>query len=288
MRFDGVHPLPYMVKLTCNEYGTPILIIHNIKRRSQYMKLFRKVLSVVAVLSLVVMAIPARAKAAADVVDFEDGNMAGFAVNTGADGSVDGDPFLMSVVDYNGSKMLKIDNQTGNIPKLVIDVIALVGGDNIDKIRKVDMDLIAVNPDSTKTTNWCGGGIGANYGPDGKTWYQDDTQQYSANDNGTSISDTMKPGLAFIDGFGFTNNAAGSKFLLQFWGNDKTCDLYIDNVTFYDADGNKIPLATTAAATSTDTAASTDVPKTGVVGLGIVYGLGAVATGAVAMKRRNK
>lgn len=37
-----------------------------------------------------------------------------------------------------------------------------------------------------------------------------------------------------------------------------------------------------------DSAAATDVPKTGVVGLGIVYGLGALATGVVVLKRKNK
>jgi hypothetical protein len=34
--------------------------------------------------------------------------------------------------------------------------------------------------------------------------------------------------------------------------------------------------------------AAADVPKTGVIGLGIVYGLGALATGALALKKRNK
>ena len=40
--------------------------------------------------------------------------------------------------------------------------------------------------------------------------------------------------------------------------------------------------------TSTDSAATTtSVPKTGVVGLGLVYGLGALATGAYALKRNK-
>lgn len=70
--------------------------------------------------------------------------------------------------------------------------------------------------------------------------------------------------------------------------------------TFYDADGNSgaaaaddtAAVADDAAATTEDAApaeeASTTAPKTGVVGLGIVYGLGALATGAVALKRKQK
>jgi hypothetical protein len=54
--------------------------------------------------------------------------------------------------------------------------------------------------------------------------------------------------------------------------------------TLYDADGN----GPAAAAEETTEAAPADVPKTGVIGLGIVYGLGALATGAFALKRKQK
>jgi hypothetical protein len=40
--------------------------------------------------------------------------------------------------------------------------------------------------------------------------------------------------------------------------------------------------------TATDTAATTDVPKTGVVGLGLLFGAGAVITGAFSLKRKDK
>jgi hypothetical protein len=47
--------------------------------------------------------------------------------------------------------------------------------------------------------------------------------------------------------------------------------------------------ATDDAATATDDAATaTDVPKTGVVGLGLVYGLGALVTGTALFKRKEK
>lgn len=255
------------------------------------MKLLKKVLSVAAVLALVVTAFPANARAASDVIDFEDGNMTGFGYNYTSDGvTLDGDPFVASVVDFNGSKQLKIDIQNDSIPKVVIDVIALVGGDNIDKVRKIDMDLTFANADEAKIVDWVGGALGANYGADGSLWYQDDTMQYSGGDWEKNVAEPIKAQLAFMDGFAFTNNAAGSKFLLQYWGTDKTNDMYIDNVRFYDADGNAIEIvATSAVAVEEATpAAAADVPKTGVVGLGLVYGLGALATGAFALRRKQK
>lgn len=57
--------------------------------------------------------------------------------------------------------------------------------------------------------------------------------------------------------------------------------------TFYDADGNDGSAVATDT-TATDTTTTTDVPKTGVVGLGIVYGLGALATGSFVLKRKSK
>jgi LPXTG-motif cell wall-anchored protein len=273
------------------------LKITKIKRRSYYMKLFKKVLSVVAVLALVVSAVPANAKAATDVIDFEDGSSTGFGYHYTSDGVTrDGDPFEMSVEEYDGSMQLKIATTTAAIPKVVIDVITLVGGDNIDKIKKVDMDLTFVNPDSSKVADWVGGGIGANYGPDGALWYQNDAEQYSGGDWENPFTAPIKAQLTFLDGFAFTNNASGSKFLLQYWGNDKTNYMYIDNVTFYDADGNKLAIQTAEVeevseevveAVVEDTAA--EAPKTGEVSYTLYYILGAVVmlTGTVVVKRRK-
>lgn len=65
--------------------------------------------------------------------------------------------------------------------------------------------------------------------------------------------------------------------------------------TLYDAEGNgpaeevaEEPVAEEPAAEDTAADTTTDVPKTGVVGLGLVYGLGAIATGAVVLRRKEK
>lgn len=79
---------------------------------------------------------------------------------------------------------------------------------------------------------------------------------------------------------------------LYFMGKDEytfgDCTVYVMGQV-----GNGTVTVKEAAAESTaedaaDDAAATDVPKTGVVGLGDVYGLCALATGAVALKKRQK
>ena len=59
--------------------------------------------------------------------------------------------------------------------------------------------------------------------------------------------------------------------------------MYVDNVRFLDADGNKVALvAAEPAATAT--------PKTGVVSFALLFGLGAAAmgTGAVVLKKKER
>lgn len=260
------------------------------------MKLFKKVLSVTAALALVVTAVPANAKAASDVVDFENGSMVGFGYNYASDGvTVDGAEIDMSIVEYNGSKQLLVDIVNDDaIPKIAIDVAKLVGGDNISKIRKVEMDLTFVNPKEDGITDWVGGGIGANYGADGSKWYQNDVEQFSGGDWEKNYTEPIKATLTFIDDiFAFTDNAPGSKYLLQYWGNDKSNLMYIDNVKFLDADGNALPIVAADDVAATDDAAAEDAgeatPKTGETSYALYFVAGAAVmfAGAVVLKRRK-
>jgi hypothetical protein len=249
------------------------------------MKLFKKVLSVAAALALVVTAVPANAKAATDAVDFEDGNVPS-AISMKVDDG--GDVSLLSVADINGSKALFVDVQDAAlVPKVAIDISALVGSSNIDKVRTIQFDFTIVNP-SGEAVGWNGGSFGANIGADGSQWY--DPADWTIQDDDNAQTETQKMSDTFVPGMGFTKDAPGSGYLFMKWAGSN--DFYIDNLQFLDEAGN--PLALAAADTATeeaaadDSAAAADVPKTGVIGLGIVYGLGALATGAVALKRRKR
>ncbi len=236
------------------------------------MKLLKRVLAVALVFALT--AFPVYVSAAADVVDFEDGNFAAFYIKEG-----DGDPSLLSVVDYNGSKALFIDSQEKGIPKVVIDVPVLVGPENLDKIRTIEIDLVVTQPDA-EAVPWQGGAIGSNQGKDAATWYQG--TEWSLQDDNKGTSDVTTISTTFGDGFGFVNNTPAI-YLFMNWGNSGS-DMYVDNVRFLDADGNKVPLV---AATAETAAAS---PKTGVVSFVALFGLGAVAMGAgsVALKKKER
>ncbi len=245
------------------------------------MKLFKKVLSVAAAIALVVTAVPANAKAATDVVDFENGDLTGFEMLLT---DADSDQSPLSVAEYNGSKALFVDKQdAGKIAKLQIDALALVGASNLDKIKSISFDVFVINPDG-EVLNWNGGGIGAKIGPEGIIWYQGGSWEINDAENSegtTTFTET------FVDTMGFTKDATASGYLFMNWSGNLN-DFYLDNVKFLDVDGNPLEVATAAVEAVADEAAPTDVPKTGVVGLGIVYGLGVLATGAVVLKRKER
>lgn len=258
------------------------------------MKLFKKVLSVAAAVALVVTAVPANAKAATDVYDFEDGVVpAGIVIHTNNDtGAVDGDPSIISVVDFQGSKMLKIDNTGVDMSKVRFVLAGLVGADNAAKVAGLEYDMILENAGGT-TVPWQGGTIIAGNWAAGNGWYNG--TGWSAQDDNKNITDVIHLKELMLPGFSYkdptdTNDAF---FLFMNWGNDPKADVYIDNLKVLDADGNPLPLVTAAVEAATDAApaddtAAADVPKTGVVGFGILYGLGALTTGAVALKRKQR
>lgn len=250
------------------------------------MKLLKKVLSVAAVLALVVTAFPANARAAADVVDFEDGNIpAGIIMAVLDDGTPDGDPAILSVVDFAGSKMLKIDSQANGTPKVKFMVADLVGVENVSKVMGIEYDLVIEQP-SGEVAGWNGGTIGAGNWAAGGGWYNGDVG-FTVEDYENSVTAVSHHKELIIPGFGFTDETGF--FMFMNWANNGT-DNYIDNVRLLDADGNAIEFLATAAVAVEEAAPAeaADVPKTGVVGLGLVYGLGALATGAFALRRKQK
>lgn len=253
------------------------------------MKLFKKVLAVTTLLTLAFSAVPA--SAATDVIDFEDGNTAGFSSNKTADGAVDGDNFELSVVDYNGSKALFVDVQDETqVPKLAIDVPSLVGVDNLEKVRTIEFDLTIVNP-SGDPVGWNGGSFGANIGADGSQWYDPIDwviEEYEKAEISQKATDT------FVKGMGFTNGVAASKYMFMKWANVN--DFYVDNVRFLDADGNAIALAageTTEANAAAPAAPAADkpaeAPKTGSTSYAAFFAAGAalMLAGAFAIRRRK-
>ncbi len=207
----------------------------------------RKILSSVIAGAMALSAMTFSASAEAKtVLDFEDGLMTGISMKTD-DG---GDKSVLSVVDYNGSKQLKVDIQKANrIPKVFFDVGAIVGYNNMEKVAKFTCDLTiqsAVVLDDSDPENilydvpsWQGGAVGSQDGAGGALgWGQDawTAEEY----NNSSITITVERNL---NDSTFTNGTEGSHILLMKWASEAyDVDMYIDNVKFLDADGNALEL----------------------------------------------
>lgn len=246
------------------------------------MKLCKKLLSAVAVLALVATAVPVNASAAANVLDFEDGNIpTAIQMALLEDGTADGDPALLSVVDFNGSKMLKIDSQANGTPKIKFNLVPLVGEANIGTVKGIQYDLIIEKPDDVMTT-WNGGTVGAGaYGIMG-SWVNG--TEWTLQDDTKNVSDvTLLKNVLNAD-FGFTDPEEAF-FMFMNWANNGT-DMYIDNVQLLDADGNALELTGLDAAPAEEVAA---VPQTGTSSYAIYFAIGAVVmvAGAVVLKKRK-
>ncbi len=173
------------------------------------------------------------------------------------DAAADG---TLTIEEIDGNKMLKFTDQTTTadniedaVQKIRFDVTKLLAQDQLELVDHIEFDLYAeakdtiyVNEDgeNVKAPGWIGGGGGTET-CDGK-WYG--FADFSATDVQEYV---LERSDACHVTFKFLLAASGRKWdatmtepYLQImrWGMGNVSDLYIDNITFYDADGNSIPL----------------------------------------------
>ena len=217
----------------------------------------RKILSSVVAAALAVSAMTFSASAdAVTVIDFENSDFTGITMKTD-DG---GDKSELSVVDYNGSKQLRVAIQKpGRVPKIFFDINKLVGADNMDKLAgfKVDVTiqstLVLDDSDSDnivyEVPSWQGGGCGAQDGKDGTLgWTELGSWTIEEYELGSKTA-TLEYSLGNAR---FTNGVEGSHLLLMKWASENNpVDMYLDNITFFDADGNAMEFYPAPAAEET-------------------------------------
>lgn len=173
------------------------------------------------------------------------------------DTSVDG---TLTVESVDGNSMLKFtdttttaDNISKAVQKIRFDVTKLLAKDQLALVDHIEFDVCAVAKDTVfvndegetpKVPGWIGGGGGTET-CDGK-WYG--FTDFSA--SGIQEYNLERSDLYHVN-FKFMLAASGRKWdetmtepYLQImrWGIQNISDFYIDNITFYDADGNSIPL----------------------------------------------
>lgn len=183
---------------------------------------------------------------AQSVVDFEDGNYSFVSMKTD-DG---GDASVLSVVDFNGSKQLKVDVQDcANVPKVNFSINQLLASDDFDKVKTIEMEITFESKDGATPIGWAGGAIGTQGGEKSPAWAQ---TSWECGEYENPVSEvTVIQRKFLLPSEKFVNGTENSDMLLMRWGSDVAYNMYVDNIRFLDESGNEIELAIENAADET-------------------------------------
>ncbi len=193
-----------------------------------------------------------------NAVTFDDGNFS-FAAVVEHDDSDNSDAAVgeLSVVEVQGNKMLKFTDD-GSVPlddrvqKIRINAAELLGVENLEKVNSIEFDLYADatsdlfvndNGENVKVPGWIGGGGGTVTAADDK-WYQ--FTEFSGGEYDFEMSGAVHAEFKFLLAAGgqkWSADMEDANFLIMRWGMKNESNLYIDNIVFYDEDGNSIPIA---------------------------------------------
>lgn len=175
-------------------------------------------------------------------VNFEDGNMGFISLY---DGRANADASTIELVDWNGSKALKITNGSGKVPYVAFDIWSLLG-ENAAKVRTIEMTMGIENPDGKFYA--CSGEV--------LLW---STDKLSSTAYGWSVYlATKNPKTAVVnlkDYEAFSADVAPIYVVTLNTDNGATAGaanaiLYIDDIRFLDAEGNLIAADTSAVFTA--------------------------------------
>lgn len=200
-----------------------------------------------------------------NAVTFDDGQYGFVSVVNDDDTCAEG---TLSVEKIDGNAMLKFTDQSTDqnnlktaVQKIRISVGQLLNPDQLESVYSIAFDLYAeakadlyLSEDGNYRTvpGWIGGG-GGTMCADGK-WY--DFADFSASD--TSAYDLERSDACHVE-FKFLLAESGKKwdstvedvnFLIMRWGMQNISDFYLDNLVFYDEEGNAIPLNPSSGAIS--------------------------------------
>jgi hypothetical protein len=163
----------------------------------------------------------------------------------------------LSIVEVKGNKMLKFtDDNTvpldGKVQKISINATKLLGNEGAAKVRSIEFDLYAQatadhlktdDADGVRAPGWIGGGGGTVTAVDNK-WY--DFQEFEGGEYNFETSGAVHAKFKFLladSGQCWSEEMEDANFLIMRWGIANESDMLIDNIIFYDEDGNSIPLA---------------------------------------------
>ena len=193
-----------------------------------------------------------------NTVTFDDDNCAFVQI-------IDDDEFCakgeVSVAELAGNKMLKFTDDfttpmEGKVQKIAIYAAPLIGKENLAKVKSIEFDFYAdaVAQEYTdengelKTVpgTICGGGGSstAKLDSDGKNkWFG--FKDFEGGEYDFEYSGPIHQEFKFLlasSGQCWDETMEGANFLIMRWGSENKSNIYVDNIVFYDEDGNSIPL----------------------------------------------
>ncbi len=205
-----------------------------------------------------------------NAISFDDGNLDFASIVCDDEGSADG---TLSIETIDGNAMLKYtdtkttaDNLGTLVQKVSIDVTKLLTPEQYGEVTSIGFDIgakaegdLLVSEDGENLTvpGWIGGG-GGTVTMDDKWYGFTDFSAAEINEYNLERSDLYHVEFKFLLASGGKKwDAAqeGVNFLIMRWGIQNLSSLYIDNITFYDADGNSIPLSAYGTAEPEESAA---------------------------------
>lgn len=189
-----------------------------------------------------------------NAVNFDDEKFSFAEIICDDDYSAEGE---LSVVEVQGNKMLKFTDNSNvaladRVQKIRINAVSLIGQENLEKVSSIEFDVYAdaeddmlVNEDgeNVKAPGWIGGGGGTVTANEDK-WY--DFSEFGGGEYNFDMSGAVHVQFKFLlanGGLKWSNDMEDANFLIMRWGLQNKSNLYVDNIIFYDENGNSIPLA---------------------------------------------
>ena len=183
------------------------------------------------------------AGAVSSIIDFADGNFGFLGMDTTLGNA---DASELSIVDYNGGKALRVSPAAaGRVPYVSLNVEGLLG-ENLSRLAKITFD------------------VGVELGTDGKFYAQsgkvymvngEDSSKQSADwsvymeRKNPKTAVVTVPAGAFVAGRGDTlqfSKEVDSFIDSKKFDGEAPRDFYVTNIQFFDAEGNVLPVDTTA------------------------------------------
>lgn len=187
-----------------------------------------------------------------NAITFDDGDFS-FAQPKLDD--VDSAQGILSVEEVQGNKMLRFSDAgtnfvDGTVQKIMFDAAKLLTPENLAKVRSIEMDVYAdATSDAFKNDNdenvmapgWIGGGGGANVADD--VWYE--FAEWDGGEYNFEMSGAVHVEFKFLLSLGgqcWNETMEEATFQIMRWGAQNEGNFYIDNIVFFDEEGNSLPI----------------------------------------------